>query len=122
VNPGFRRRIVALTELALLPVDRRDIDDSTVSSGTHTVDYLSAHVERAVEIGADHGIPLRPAHLVKRRVTNDPGIVDKNVDWSERGLNGFHSDSASIEITNVPLMDEMPVRLMKALAASAFPA
>lgn len=102
--PGFRRGIVGLTELAFLSVDRRDIDDSTVSSRTHAVDHLSAHVERPVEISADHSIPLRPAHLVKRSVTNDPGIVDQNVDWSERGLNGLHSDGASIEITDVPLI------------------
>jgi hypothetical protein len=68
----------------------------------HAIDDLPAHVEETIEIGADHGVPLGPCHLVERGVSNNTGVVDQNIDGAKLGFDCFHAGRARIEVADVP--------------------
>jgi hypothetical protein len=97
--------IIDLAELALLAVDRGDVDDAAEFAGAHALDHLTGHIEQRAEIGVDDGIPLLQRHLVERAVLGDPGIVDKHVDRADIGLDFLDALGAGIERTDVPFVD-----------------
>ena len=86
---GFGGGIVHLAELALLAVDRRDIDDAAELALAHALDHVAAHVEQRIEIGVDHRRPLLGLHPMQLRIAGDAGIVDQHVDRSEIGHDLF---------------------------------
>jgi hypothetical protein len=94
----------ALAELALLPVDRRDVDDTAELAGAHALDHLPRHVEQRAEIGVDHSTPLLERHLVERAIPGDAGIVDEHVDRAEVGLDLLDTGGAGVERTHVPFI------------------
>ena len=47
-------RVVGLAELALLAVDRADVDDPAELALAHALDDRPGHVEQAVDVGRDH--------------------------------------------------------------------
>jgi len=61
---GFGCGIIGLAELALLAVDRRDVDDAAELALAHAFDHLPRHVEQRAQIGVDHRVPLLGLHPV----------------------------------------------------------
>lgn len=58
-------------------------------------------MENATEIDVDHRFPVIQAHLQSRRVTNDAGIVDQNVNRAILVIDGVHGPSDSSRIGDV---------------------
>ena len=102
---GLGRGIIDLAELALLAVDRGDVDDAAELAGAHAFDHLAGHVEQRAEIGVDDRVPLLERHLVKGAVAGDAGIVDQHVDRAEIGLDLLDARGAGVERTDVPFVD-----------------
>src|SRR5262249_32344932 len=82
-HAGFRRRVVHLPGLALLPIDRADIDDAAPTARAHAFDDLPRHVETRIHVDADDIVPLFVAHFVEEAVAGDARIVDEHVDRPE---------------------------------------
>jgi hypothetical protein len=55
VHAGLGRRVVGLPGLALLAVDRRDLDDAAPALLHHVRHHLLGDVEHAVQVGVDDG-------------------------------------------------------------------
>src|SRR5581483_6381463 len=72
--------LIGEAELALLAVDRRDVDDAAKAPLAHAVDHRTGLVEHRVEIGADHLLPLLVRHLLEHGVARDAGVVDQRLD------------------------------------------
>src|SRR6202000_1694778 len=101
---GLGGGVVGLAELALLAVDRRNVDDAAELARPHAFNHLATYVDQAIQIRANDCVPLRPGHLVKCRIAGDAGVVDENVDRPERGFHGFHATGTRIVISDVPSM------------------
>ena len=102
-HPGLGGGIVGLADLALLAVDRGDVDDAAMAPVAHAVDDLARHVEDAVHIDADHVGPLVVAHLVEEAVAGDAGVVDQDVDGAELILDLLHGAGAVVETADIAL-------------------
>ena len=102
---GLSGRIIDLAELALLAVDRGDVDDAAKFAGAHALDHLTCHVEQRAEIGVDDRIPLIDRHLVERAVLGDAGIVDQHLDRTDLGLDLFHAFGAGLERRHIPFVN-----------------
>src|SRR5713101_6288766 len=102
---GLGRRIIDLAELALLTVDRRDVDDTAELAGAHPLNHLARHVEQRTEIGIDHRIPLLERHLVEGAILGDAGIVDQHVDRTQIRFDLLDASGAAVERTDVPFID-----------------
>ncbi len=83
VHAGLGGGVVGLAEGALGAVHRRDVDDAAPAAIHHAVVDLLRHVEDAVEVRADHGVPGRLVHLAERHVLGDAGVVDEDVDGAD---------------------------------------
>ncbi len=83
---GLRRGIVRLAELALLAVDRRDVDHSTPAPLGHALDQRLGAVVHRVQVDLDDRRPLVRGHLAQGVVTGDAGAVDQDVDRAALGL------------------------------------
>jgi hypothetical protein len=101
---GLGGRIVALAELTLLAVDRRNVDDAAELALAHALDDVAAHVEQRAEIGVDHLRPLLGFHAMQRRVAGNAGVVDQHVDGAEVGLDLLEARRAGVERRHVPLV------------------
>ena len=63
---------------------RRQVDDHAGPPGRHhAARRLLGADERALEIGVEHGVPLRLVQLEERRPGEDAGVVHEDVDRSE---------------------------------------
>ena len=102
---GLGRGIVDLAELALLAVDRGDVDDAAEFAGAHAFDHLAGHVEQRAEIGVDDRVPLIERHLVEGAVLGDAGVVDQHVDRAEVGFDLLDTGRAGVERVDVPFVD-----------------
>ena len=102
---GLGGGIVGLAELALLAVDRRDVDDAAELALAHALDDVAAHVEQRAEVGVDHRGPLLRLHAVQRGVLGDAGVVDQHLDRTEIGLDLLDARRAGVERRHVPLVD-----------------
>ena len=80
---SLRGRIIGLAHLALLAIDRRDVDDPAEAALAHAFDHRTAHVEQGIEVGVDDVVPLVRRHLVEHAVFGDSGVVDENIDRPE---------------------------------------
>ena len=85
-DAGLGGRVVDLAHLALLAVDRGDVDDAAGIAVAHALDHRPRHGEHRIEVGAHHRRPLVEGHLVEHAVARDAGIVDEDVDRPELGL------------------------------------
>jgi hypothetical protein len=79
MHAGLGCGIIGLPESALLPIDRRHIDDAPPFLLQHRLQHLLAHVEHAVEIGAQHHIPVVRRHLAQTLVARDAGVIDEHI-------------------------------------------
>src|SRR5581483_1063627 len=50
----------------------------------HELEHRQRGAERALQVNADHRVPLLLGHLGEGAVTQDAGVVDENVDLAER--------------------------------------
>jgi hypothetical protein len=91
--------------LALLTVDRANVDDAAPTARAHAFDHLARHVETRIHIDADHFRPLLMAHLVEEAVAGDAGIVHEHVDRPEFGFDSLSSFHAIVEIADIALHD-----------------
>src|SRR6185312_1589276 len=112
---GLGGRIVGLAELPLLAIDRADVDDASVPAFTHALDDVAAHIEMRIQVGAQHLLPLRRAHLVQRRVPCDAAVVDQYADRPEIVLDSLDARTAGLEIADVPAVDGNAGFRMKAI-------
>ncbi len=80
VHAGLGRRVVGLARLALLAVDRRDLDDAAPAFFDHARHHLLGDVEHAGQVGVDHRVPVFARHLHEHAVARDAGVVDQHVD------------------------------------------
>src|SRR5207248_3469173 len=97
VDAGFGGRVVDLSVLPGLAVDRADVDDPAEPARAHAVDHRPRHVEARGQVGLDHRVPLLEAHPVHRRVTGDAGVVDQDLDRPERALDRLYALGAGAE-------------------------
>ena len=119
---GLGGGIVGLAHLALLAVDRGDVDDAAELALAHAFDHRPGHVEQRVEVGVDHRAPLLRRHAVEHGVAGDAGIVDQHLDRAEIGLDLLEPGGAGLVGRHVPLVDVMPVSALNFCAASSLPA
>ena len=70
----------------LWPDDRRDVDDAAVPLAHHARGGAPDRVERAGEVGVDHGLPLLVGHARDETVARDAGVVHEDRDLAERGF------------------------------------
>ena len=82
-HAGLGRAVIGKPKLALLAVDRGDVDDAAEAPLAHAVDHRARHVEQRIEIGADHLLPLLMRHLLQHGVARDAGIVDQHFDRTD---------------------------------------
>ena len=94
---GLGGGVVHLAELALLAVDRGDLDDAAELARAHALDHRARHVEHRTEVGIDDRGPLFGRHLVERGIPGDAGIVDEDVDRPEIGLDFLDAFGAGVE-------------------------
>ena len=90
MHTGFRRRIVGLSELAPLAVERRYVDDAAIAAIQHAFPNGPCNVEDAVQIGLDNGIPLVGNHSLHGAVAGDAGAVDQYVNRAKTLLHFGH--------------------------------
>src|SRR5262249_42118042 len=90
---------------ARLTVDRADIDDAAEAPLQHAVPGDLAHVETTAEIGVQHFVPTVAAHLLHGAVAGDAGIVDDDLDGTERGRHLLHARLAILEGRDIPFED-----------------
>src|SRR5690606_14155513 len=102
-HPGLGGGIVGLADLALLAVDRADVDDAPPAAVAHAVDHLPGHVEHAVHVHPDHVGPLVGGHLVEEAVAGDAGVVDQHIHRPQRSLDLGHGALAVLERADVAL-------------------
>src|SRR5262249_4603933 len=95
--------VVDLSVLPGLAVDRADVDDAPEAARAHAVDDRAAHVEAGGEVGLDHLVPLLPIHALQRGVAGDAGVVDQDLDRSQRSLDRLHALLAGGELAHVEL-------------------
>jgi hypothetical protein len=57
-DPGLGRAVVGLAEVAPQAGRRRDVDDAAVARFLHVGRGVTDHVERALHVGADHGVEV----------------------------------------------------------------
>ena len=74
----FGRRIVRLTRLTFLTIDRADVDHAAKFTVTHAAPNLMGHVEKSIEVGVDHFFPLAEGHFMKHAVASNSGVVDQD--------------------------------------------
>ena len=84
-------------DLALLAVDRGDIDDPTPAAIAHAADHLAGHIEDRVHIDPDHIGPLFRRHLVEEAVPGDAGVVDQHIDRAQRRFDLAHRPLTVLE-------------------------
>src|SRR5262249_18448404 len=101
---GLGGGVVRLAHLALLAVDRGDVDDAAELALAHALDHRAAHVEQRAEIGVDDGAPLVRLHAVEHGVARDPGIVDDDVDGTDLAFDLLQSGGAGVERRHIPLV------------------
>ena len=104
-HAGFGRAVIGEAELALLAVDRGDVDDAAEAPLAHAVDHRPGHVEQRVEIGADHLLPLLVRHLLEHGVARDAGIVDQHLDRADLVLDIDDALLAGDIVAHVPFKD-----------------
>jgi hypothetical protein len=90
MHAGLGGGVVGLAKRTLLAIDRRDVDDAPRALRHHRLDGLLADVEDAVEVGAQHGVPVLRAHLAKAAVAGDAGVVDQQVEAPHFGQQFLH--------------------------------
>src|SRR3546814_873068 len=103
VHAGLGGGVVGLAVLALLAVDRADLDDPAPLAFAHAFDHRAGHVEHRVEVGVDDLLPLLRAHLVEGAVAGDAGVVDQDVDRAELLLDLAHHRLGVLGRGNVTL-------------------
>ncbi len=101
----FGGGVVGLSELAFLPVDRRNIDDATEAPLAHALDDRTGHVEERVQVGVDHLKPLLARHLVKCGVACDSRVVDEDVEGTDLLGDLPQTFGAFLIIRHVPFKD-----------------
>src|SRR5262245_19789466 len=104
-DASFRGRVIGLPGLALLAIDAGDVDDAPEAPRAHPFPDRPRHVEKAVEVGADHGRPLFGGHPVEKGVARDAGIIHENLDRPQVLLDLSQSLDACLGIAHVPLVD-----------------
>src|SRR5215469_16517344 len=103
VDAGLGRRIVGLPELSLLPVHRRNVDDSSPAALEHAVDDLLGDVEERVEIGLDDRVPGIVGHLLEGAVAGDTRIVHEDVDGTDLCACHFEGTLRRVPVGDVAL-------------------
>ena len=92
-DAGLGRAVVGLTRVPLKARRAHGVDDGRppLASGLRFVvpphAGVMGHVERALEVHADHAVPVGLRHLGDERVAQDPGVVDDHVE-SAVGVDG----------------------------------
>ena len=81
-QPGLRRRIVGLADVALLADHRRDAHDPPGAAFEHLRQRGLTEEERAREVDLEHAMPVVVGHLQHRVIAGDPGVVDEDVEAS----------------------------------------
>src|SRR5690606_39818513 len=70
VHAGLGRGVVGLAVLALLAVDRADLDDPPPLARAHALDHRAGYVEHRVEVGVGALLPLPPGPLAHAAVAS----------------------------------------------------
>ena len=86
MHAGLGCRVVGLASLALLSVDRADLNDAPPTFLHHVGRHLLGDVEHAGQVGVDDGIPFLARHLHEHAVPRDARIVHQHINGPMLGL------------------------------------
>src|SRR4051812_34593021 len=103
VDAGFGRRVVDLTVLAGLTVDRADVDNPAEAALAHTVDHVAAHVEARRQVCRNDVVPLLEGHAMQHAVAGDAGVVDDDLDRTQFRFDLGKTFLAGFEVADIPL-------------------
>ena len=90
-----------MTELAFLAVDGTDIDDAAKVGGDHVFNHLLGHVEHAVEVGGNNGVPVGLAHFSELAVAGDACVVNQHADRTVLGLYFGEGFNRRVPVTDI---------------------
>ena len=88
------RTVVRLTEVPEQTGSRGGTDDSPVALLAHDGERRPGDVQGALQVDVDHRVDRVVIHLVECLVSQDPGVVDQDIDPAE-GVHGGVDDGAS---------------------------
>ena len=78
--PCFGGRVVGLSELPSLAIDRTDIDNSPEAVFNHGFDHCASHVEHPVQINPHQFIPLTVLHFAEGGIAGNTCDIGEDVD------------------------------------------
>ena len=86
MHASLGSRVVGLARLALFAVHAADVDDAAPALFHHVGNHLLGHVEHAVQIGFDHGVPVLAGHLQEHAVAGDTSVVHQHINGAMLSL------------------------------------
>ena len=63
MHTGFGSRVVGLTRLSFVAIDRRNLDDASPTFFDHVWHDLFGDVEHGVQVGVNHCVPIVARHF-----------------------------------------------------------
>src|SRR4029077_11100154 len=106
-DAGLCRRIVALPDAALQPPGRAGVDDARVDRGTQlglatpVLRRVPQHCEVALEVYANHGVPLGFAGVGQVAAADEASIVDQHVEAAEGVHRGLDETVCTVPVRDV---------------------
>jgi hypothetical protein len=92
--------------LALLAVNRGDVNDPAEPAFAHALDHRAGHVEKRIQIDVDDIMPLLRRHFVG--VAGDPRVIDEDIDRPNFVADFGQSFGAGLVVRNIPFIDGDP--------------
>src|SRR5688572_1016507 len=83
-DPGFRRGVIGLPEVAVDADDRRDVDNRACTALHHRASGGATRVEDRRQVRVEHRAPVVVAHPCEDAVPRQPGVVDEDVEVAGR--------------------------------------
>lgn len=80
---------------------RAGVDDAALAARHHAARHRTAEVERAVDVGVHHCVPIGVGHLGQRLAPRHAGVVDQHMDRPDLGLDRLHRGVDSRRIGDV---------------------
>src|SRR5437870_6030971 len=101
MDAGLCSRIIHLTILACLTINRPNVHHSAETAAEHAFPNGFAHVETTAQIDVEHLVPLRAQHFSHGGIPRYSSVVHQNVHRTKFVRNFHDRLGALIEIGDV---------------------